>query len=134
VLELARDSDILIACIPGGKETRHIIDGAVLDALGPTGFVVNVARGSVLDTNALVAALKDGRVAGAGLDVVDGEPEVPAALLEAPNVVISPHIGARSPEASDMMFDLVVENLQAHFAGKPLLTPIPGSEGRRRAA
>ncbi len=134
VLELAKDSDILVACLPGGKDTKHIVNRAVLDALGPQGFFINVARGSVVDTDALIAALNEGRLAGAGLDVVDGEPEVPAALLQAPNVVITPHIGARSPEASEKAFELAVANLQAHFAGKPLLTPIPGSIGRRRAA
>ena len=134
VLELAKESDILVACIPGGKETRHILSRQVLDALGPQGFLINVARGSVIDTNELVAALNEGRIAGAGIDVVDGEPEVPPALLKAPNLIISPHIGARSPEASKKAFDLAVANLQAHFAGKPLLTPIPGSAGRRRAA
>jgi len=134
VLELAKESDILVACIPGGKETKHIVDRAVLDALGPQGFFINVARGSIVDTDALAAALTEGRLAGAGLDVVDGEPAVPDALLKAPNVVITPHIGARSPEASKKAFDLAVANLQAHLAGQPLLTPIPGSIGRRRAA
>ena len=133
-VELARNSDILVVCTPGGAETKKMINRQVLDALGPQGFLINVARGSVVDTDELIAALKEGRIAGAGVDVVEGEPEVPAKLFDAPNLVVTPHIGGRSPEASDMTLDLVIENLQAHFAGKPVLTPVPGSAGRRRAA
>ncbi len=132
LLDLAKDSDILVVCTPGGAETNKLISRAVLDALGPQGFLVNVARGSVVDTEELIAALKDGRLAGAGLDVVEGEPEIPSKLFDVPNLVMTPHIGGRSPEASDMTLDLVIDNLQAHFAGKPVLTPVPGSAGRRR--
>ena len=132
LIDLAKDSDILVVCTPGGAETNKLISRAVLDALGPQGFLVNVARGSVVDTEELIAALKDGRLAGAGLDVVEGEPEIPSKLFDVPNLVMTPHIGGRSPEASDMTLDLVIDNLQAHFAGKPVLTPVPGSAGRRR--
>ena len=133
-LELAKNADVLVVCTPGGAETKKLINRAMLDALGPQGFLVNVARGSVVDTDELIAALKEGRIAGAGVDVVEGEPEIPSKLFEAPNLVMTPHIGGRSPEASDMTLDLVIENLQAHFSGKPVLTPVPGSAGRRRAA
>ena len=131
-LELAKNSDILVVATPGGAETKKLVNREVIDALGPTGYVINVARGSVIDTDALITALKEGRLAGAGLDVVEGEPEIPTALYDVPNLVMTPHIGGRSPEASDMTLDLVIENLQAHFDGKPVLTPVPGSAGRRR--
>jgi lactate dehydrogenase-like 2-hydroxyacid dehydrogenase len=131
-LDLAKNSDILVVSLPGGEETKKMINRAMLDALGPQGYVINIARGSVVDSDELAAALKEGRIAGAALDVVDGEPDVPSILLDAPNLVMTPHMGARSPEAQDMTYDLAIDNLQAHFAGKPVLTPAPGSAGRRR--
>lgn len=127
--ELAEWADVLVVSTVGGPGTRHLVDKAVLDALGPKGYLVNVARGSVVDTDALIDALREGRIAGAGLDVVDGEPKVPAALLEQPNLVITPHIGGRSPESADITLELVIDNLKAHFAGKPLVTPIPDPSG-----
>ena len=131
-LELAKNSDILVVCTPGGVETKKMVNRQIIDALGPTGYIVNVARGSVVDTDELVAALQEGRLAGAGVDVVEGEPEIPSKLYDLPNLVMTPHIAARSPEASDMALELVTKNLQAHFSGKPVLTPVPDSAGRRR--
>ena len=124
-VELAKWCDILVVSTVGGPGTRHLVNKAVLDALGPEGYLINVARGSVVDTEALIDALDNKRIAGAGLDVVDGEPKVPAGLLNQPNVVITPHIGGRSPDAAVITLELVIANLQAHFAGKPLVTPIP---------
>lgn len=121
---LAAWCDILVVAMPGGQATRGLVNAAVLDALGPQGFLVNIARGSIVDTDALVAALRDGRIAGAGLDVVDGEPEVPADLLAVPNLTITPHTAGRSPESITAMVGLVIRNLNAHFAGEPVLTPI----------
>jgi D-3-phosphoglycerate dehydrogenase len=124
-VELARDSDFLVAACPGGPETRHLVDRAVLAALGSNGFLVNIARGSVVDTAALIEALGAGTIAGAGLDVVEGEPELPAALLEAPNVVLTPHMAGRSPAAVQAQLDALMGNLAAQFSGAPLLTPVP---------
>ena len=124
-VELAARSDFLILACPGGKTTYHLVDKAVLDALGPQGFVVNIARGSVVDTAALIDALENGRIAGAGLDTVEGEPVIPEKLRGLANVVLTPHIAGRSPETSRAMIELAAKNLSAHFAGQPLLTPIP---------
>ena len=125
-LALAERSDILLIVLPGGAGTRHTVGAAELDALGPHGWLVNVGRGSVVDTDALVAALRDGRLAGAALDVVDGEPIVPDALRALPNVLITPHMAGRSPESVAATMALVLRNLAAHFAGQPVLTPVPG--------
>lgn len=122
-VELARESDFLVIACPGGAETRHMVNREVLRALGPKGFVVNVARGTVIDTDALIAALVDGEIAGAALDVIENEPKVPEALLEFPNVVLTPHFGGRSPEAQAAGIAQAIENIDAYFAGKPLLTP-----------
>ena len=122
---LARQSDILVLAAPGGPETHHIVDAAVLDALGPHGFVVNVARGSLIDTEALVAALHEGRVAGAALDVVEGEPDVPDIVMGAPNLLMTPHVAGRSPESNAGMIGLFLDNMRAHFAGQSPLTRVP---------
>jgi lactate dehydrogenase-like 2-hydroxyacid dehydrogenase len=121
---LAREVDVLALTCPGGAETRGLVDAAVLDALGPEGWLVNVARGSVCDEPALVRALTEGRIAGAALDVFAEEPNVPEALLGLDNVVLQPHAASATTETRDAMAQLVVENLAAHFAGKPLLTPV----------
>jgi lactate dehydrogenase-like 2-hydroxyacid dehydrogenase len=129
VPELAEKSDFLVVAAPGGAETRHLVDAAVCAALGPDGYLVNVGRGSIVDTHALIDALRNGRLAGAALDVIDGEPEVPAALLELPNVVLTPHLAGRSLDAHAASLDLAIKNLDAHFSGRPLLTPVvDGSE------
>ncbi len=125
VLALAEWADVLVIAVPGGAATRHMVDAAVLAALGPRGFVVNVGRGSVVDTQALVAALRDGVIAGAGLDVVEGEPVVPEALRALRNVVFSPHIAGRSPAAVQATITLMLANLEAFFAGRAVLTPVP---------
>ncbi|WP_186020687.1 2-hydroxyacid dehydrogenase [Burkholderia gladioli] len=124
VVELARWTDYLVVATPGGADTRHLIDAAVLAALGARGFLVNVSRGSVVDTAALAAALRDGRIAGAGLDVYEGEPEPPAELVGLDSVVLTPHVAGTSPEARDRTIELFLENAARHFAGQPLLTPL----------
>jgi D-3-phosphoglycerate dehydrogenase len=121
---LARWSDFLVVATPGGAGTRHLIDAKVLAALGPHGFVVNVSRGSVVDTAALAHALAAGTIAGAALDVYEGEPEPPRALLELRNVVLTPHVGGRSPEAITASVDNFLDNARRHFTGTPVLTPI----------
>lgn len=128
LLDLARESDYLVVCAPGGAATRAMIDASVLDALGPEGTLVNIARGSLVDEPALIAALTDGRLGAAALDVFADEPRVPAALRELDNVVLAPHVGSFTVETRTAMGMLALSNLQAHFAGEPLLTPVmPGS-------
>ncbi len=127
VIEMARWADFLIAATPGGAGTRHLVNVEVLAALGPKGYVVNVGRGTVVDTAALLDALRDKRIAGAGLDVLEGEPGLPPLLpelLKLDNVVITPHCAAGAPESQTAATELILANLNAHFAGKPLLTPV----------
>lgn len=122
-VELARWSEILVVACPGGPETHHLVDRTVIEALGPEGTLVNIARGSVVDEAALVAALADKRLGGAGLDVYEDEPHVPQALLAMDHVVLSPHTGSATDDTRRAMGDLMIENLLAHFAGRPLPTP-----------
>lgn len=124
LLALAGESDMLVLCMPGGPETRHMIGLDVIEALGPEGTLVNIARGSVVDEAALVAALQDGRLGAAGLDVFEDEPNVPAALFALDNVVLTPHVGSFTVEARRAMGRLAVANLLAHFDGEPLPTPV----------
>jgi len=124
LLDLARASDYLVVCAPGGTGTRHLVDAQVLDALGPEGTLVNIARGSLVDEAALVAALQQGRLGGAALDVFEDEPRVPAALAAMDNVVLTPHVGSFTLEARTAMGMLAIDNLLAHFAGEPLPTPV----------
>ncbi|MGQ7934513.1 2-hydroxyacid dehydrogenase [Paraburkholderia sp. D1E] len=121
---LAQWCDFLVVATPGGAGTRHLIGKAVLDALGPDGFVINVSRGSVVDTAALAEALAAGTIAGAGLDVYEGEPDPPEALLTLRNVVLTPHVGGRSPEAITASVDNFLGNARRHFAGEAVLTPL----------
>ena len=121
---LAQWCDFLVIATPGGPATQHLVNKAVLDALGPNGFVVNVSRGSVVDTAALADALKAGSIAGAGLDVYEGEPHLPEALRELRNVVLTPHVGGRSPEAVMVSVQNFITNATRHFAGEAVLTPI----------
>lgn len=121
---LAAESDFLVVATPGGAGTHHLVDAGVLEALGRDGYLINIARGSVVDTDALIAALAEKRIAGAGLDVVDGEPTIPDALKQLDNVVLTPHSAGRSPEAVAATVALFLENATAHFAGKPVLTPV----------
>lgn len=123
-LHLAEAVDILLVATPGGADTRHLVDAPVLDALGAKGYLVNIARASVVDTQALVAALQQGRLAGAALDVFDDEPQVPDALKTLANTVLTPHVAGQSPEAARDTVTLVLRNLQAFFAGEPVLTPV----------
>ena len=124
LVELARDSAALIVIVPGGSATERLIDRHVIDALGPAGTLVNVARGSVVDEPELVAALEEGRLGGAGLDVFAEEPKVPEALLAMDNVVLQPHLGSATVETRRAMGDLMLANLAAHFEGRPLPSPL----------
>lgn len=124
LVELAGWADFLVVAAPGGTGTRHLIDGHVLSALGPDGFLVNIGRGSVVDTAALIVALRDGTIGGAGLDVVEGEPNIPAELIALENVVLTPHMAGRGPEPVAVMTRLLVANIAAFLHGQPVLTPI----------
>ena len=123
--ELAAASDFLVVITPGGASTRKLIDADVLRALGPEGYLVNVARGSVVDEAALIEALRSGGIAGAGLDVFENEPHVPEALRTLDNVVVVPHIGSATVQTRHAMAARAFANLQAHFAGQPLPSAIP---------
>jgi lactate dehydrogenase-like 2-hydroxyacid dehydrogenase len=122
---LAAEVDFLVVITPGGAGTKHMINAAVLEALGKKGILVNVARGSVVDEDALVEALEKGVIAGAGLDVFANEPDVPDRLKALPHVVLVPHIGSATTSTRQAMADLALGNLEAFFAGKPLLSPVP---------
>lgn len=122
---LAAESDVLFLAAPGGDETRGLVDGEVLDRLGAEGVLVNIARGSLVDEDALVAALESHRIAGAGLDVFADEPDVPYALRRMNHVVLAPHQGSATREGRAAMADMVVANLEAHFAGRE----VPGLLG-----
>lgn len=124
LLALAHESDYLIVCAPGTPATRHAVNAEVLAALGPQGTLVNIARGALIDEEAMIDALAQGRLGAAGLDVFADEPKVPAALRALPNVVLTPHVGSLTVETRHAMGQLVVDNLQAHFAGQPLPTPV----------
>lgn len=124
LIELAQVSDFLIVACPGGSGTRHLIDAEVLAALGAQGTLINIARGSVVDELALMQALESGGIRGAGLDVFENEPQVPERLLACPQAVVLPHLGSATHETRRAMAQLVIDNLAAHFAGQPLLTPV----------
>ena len=124
-LDLALASDILLVACEGGTATHGLVDVDVLEALGPDGYLINAARGTIVDQQALITALKNGIIAGAALNVFDGEPEVPAELMSIENVVLTPHIASSTHETRRAMADLVYDNLRAHFDGKPVLTPVP---------
>jgi len=124
LIEMAKAVDTLVVIVPGGAGTNKMINAEVLKALGPRGVVVNVARGSVVDEEALIAALKSGDILAAGLDVFEKEPRVPAELTAMKNVVVLPHIGSASIVTRNAMDQLVVDNIEAWFAGKPPLTPV----------
>jgi lactate dehydrogenase-like 2-hydroxyacid dehydrogenase len=123
-IELARWADVLVLACPGGAATHHLVTAEVLEALGPESWLINIARGSVVDETALVQALETGRIKGAGLDVFADEPRVPEALLAMENVVLQPHNASATEETRDAMAALVVANLAAHFAGRELVTPV----------
>jgi lactate dehydrogenase-like 2-hydroxyacid dehydrogenase len=122
--ELARWSDFLVVIVPGGAATHHLIDAAVLEALGPDGFLINVARGSVVDEAALVRALQQHRIAGAGLDVFENEPHVPPELMQLDNVVLLPHVASATHETRAAMAQRVFDNLREFFASGRLVSAI----------
>ena len=124
LLAMARDVDCLMVTCKGGAETAGLIDRKVIEAVGPEGWLINISRGSVVDEPALVEALVSGRLGAAGLDVFAREPRVPEALLGLDNVVFQPHQGSASEETRAAMGRLVLDNLEAHFAGRLLLTPV----------
>jgi lactate dehydrogenase-like 2-hydroxyacid dehydrogenase len=134
LLAMARDVDTLVAIVPGGKETRRLIDARVLEALGPRGVLVNVARGSVVDQGALVHALQQGTILAAGLDVFEDEPEVPAAIVALDNTVLMPHVASATHHTRGRMGRLVADNLVSWFEGRGPLTPVPETPWPRRAA
>jgi lactate dehydrogenase-like 2-hydroxyacid dehydrogenase len=122
--EMARVSDFLVLSCSGGDATHHIVNAAVLKALGRKGYLINVARGSVVNTEDLLVALRNREIAGAGLDVYENEPSVPDSLISMDNVVLLPHIGGGTVEARSAMGGLVIENIKAHFNGEPLISPV----------
>ncbi|OEL31837.1 Hydroxyphenylpyruvate reductase [Dichanthelium oligosanthes] len=124
VVELAANSDILVVACPLNAQTRHIVNREVMEALGPKGVLINIGRGPHVDEPELVAALVEGRLGGAGLDVFEDEPNVPEALFALDNVVVVPHVGSATHETRKAMADLVLGNLEAHVLKKPLLTPV----------
>ncbi|KAJ0745101.1 putative hydroxyphenylpyruvate reductase [Helianthus annuus] len=124
VIKLASNCDILVVACALTEQTRHIINREVIDALGPKGVLVNIGRGAHVDERELVSALVEGRLAGAGLDVFEHEPQVPEELFGLDNVVVLPHVASSTVETEMAMADLVVGNLEAHFLKKPLLTPV----------
>jgi lactate dehydrogenase-like 2-hydroxyacid dehydrogenase len=121
---LAKHSDVLMVVTPGGPQTQGMINAAVLDALGPQGHLVNIARGSVVDEPVLLRYLQEKRIAGAGLDVFADEPRVPPAFFALDNAVLLPHVGSATVETRKAMGDLQVENLRRHFSGQPVLTRV----------
>jgi len=125
LVEMARAADVLVIVAPGGPSTRHIVNAEVLEALGPDGVLINIARGSLIDEAALIQALKTGKILAAGLDVYENEPDVPAELIALDNAVLLPHVGSASVKTRQAMAECVVENLFAWADGKPPLTPVP---------
>jgi lactate dehydrogenase-like 2-hydroxyacid dehydrogenase len=121
---LAKNSDVLVVITPGGAGTAKLVNARVLDALGPQGYLVNVARGSVVDEAVLLRYLQEGRIAGAGLDVFEQEPQVPAGFYALDNAVLFPHVASATVETRKAMGDLQVDNLHLFFAGKPVRTPV----------
>jgi hydroxypyruvate reductase len=124
LVAMAKDVDILMIACPGGKDTEGLVNQAVIDALGPKGYVVNIARGSVVVEPALVTALVEGKLAGAGLDVFADEPNVPEALWKLDSVTLAPHVGSATHATRQAMGDLVLKNILAFFAGQPVLTKV----------
>jgi lactate dehydrogenase-like 2-hydroxyacid dehydrogenase len=132
LIEMAKAVDTLVIIVPGGAGTAKMVNAEVMKALGPRGVIINVARGTVVDEHALVAALKSGTILAAGLDVYEKEPNVPDELKAMQNVVLLPHIGSGSVVTRNAMDQLVVDNLKAWFAGKPPLTPVAETPPKAR--
>jgi lactate dehydrogenase-like 2-hydroxyacid dehydrogenase len=131
---MARDVDVLLAIVPGGAATRHLVNAGVLAALGSNGIFINVARGSVVDQAALITALQNRTILAAGLDVFEDEPHVPSQLRSLHNVVLFPHLGSATVATRNKMDQLVVDNLLAWTAGEPPLTPVPEAPWRKGGA
>ncbi|MGI4848673.1 MAG: 2-hydroxyacid dehydrogenase [Janthinobacterium lividum] len=127
LIGLASWADYLLVATPGGAGTHHLVDAGVIEALGAQGYLVNVARGSVVDTTALADALERGALGGAGLDVYESEPKPPARLIDSERVVLTPHVAGWSPQAMAASVGLFVANARRHLAGEDLLTPIPAA-------
>ena len=125
LVEMAKAVEVLIVITPGGASTKHLVNTDVLNALGPDGMLINVARGSVVDETALVAALEEGRLGYAGLDVFEAEPVVPKALYAMPNVVLLPHVGSATHETRAAMGALVVDNIISHLDSGKLISSVP---------
>lgn len=123
-VEMARNADTVVCITPGGAGTKHLVNAAVLKALGPNGILVNVSRGSVVDETALVDALQSGKLGGAGLDVFEAEPKIPDALKSMNNVVLTPHVGSATVETRQAMGDLTCDNLSQYLKDGTLLTPV----------
>jgi lactate dehydrogenase-like 2-hydroxyacid dehydrogenase len=132
LVEMARAADILVVVAPGGPGTRHIVNAGVLEALGPDGVLINIARGSLVDETALIEALRSGKILAAGLDVYENEPNVPVELIELPNAVLLPHVGSASVRTRRAMAECVVDNILAWADGKPPLTPVPETSWREK--
>ena len=124
-MALAGQSDILVVACLADDDNRGLIDADVLAALGPSGLLVNVARGSLVDENALIAALRGGTLGAAALDVYEDEPTDPSRWADVPNTVLTPHTGGATTESVQGMLTLLMQNLAALFAGQPLVTPVP---------
>lgn len=123
-VELARNSDVLMVVTPGGEQTRALVGAKVLDALGPSGFLINISRGTVVDQAVVLKYLQEKRIAGAGLDVFEDEPNVPAAFFALENAVLFPHVASATLETRTAMGKLQIENLRRRFTGQPVLTPV----------
>lgn len=134
LVDMARDVDTLIVITPGGASTHHLVNAEVMEALGPNGCLVNVARGTVVDEAALIEALSTGTLGSAGLDVFEAEPHVPQALRDLPNTVLLPHVGSGTVETRQAMGDLVVDNLIDHLTKGSVRTPVPECAGLKQIA
>jgi lactate dehydrogenase-like 2-hydroxyacid dehydrogenase len=134
LVDLARENDFVIVIASAGPDATKMINRDVIEALGPEGILINVSRGRVVDEAVLVEALKTGRLGGAGLDVFEDEPKVPAELMALENVVLTPHVGSGTIETRTAMGQLALDNLAAWFAGRPLLTEVAETQAARRVA
>lgn len=124
LVALAQWCDVLVCVAPGGAQTKHSVDAHVLAALGPTGFLINIGRGSLIDTQVLAHALRSGVIAGAGIDVYESEPARPDVLMDLDNLLITPHLAGWSPEATQAQLDLFLANLAGHFSGQGAVSPV----------
>ena len=125
LLEMARNVECLIVITPGGPDTEKIVDKSIIEALGPKGTLINIARGSVVDEKALVECVINKKIGSVALDVFENEPKVPRELFNLDNVILAPHIGSSTHETRKAMLDLVIENLELYFNNKKVRTPVP---------